>query len=267
MLMFRLIAPAAVLLATTHTAHAQTAPDLTQLPSNPIANMVSVPFQLNYDTGLGIDGDGTRATLNVQPIIPISLGEKWNLISRTIVPFVQQDHPRNRNFEVSGVGDTVQSFFLSPKALTKGGWNWGAGAVVRAPTASDPRLGLDQWAVGPTAVAVTLTDNGWVLGTLVNHLWSVSGDSHVPAINHTFVQPFVTKGLGGPYSISANLEGTYAWTQRRWHIPLNVTFNKMTRLGSQRVLLQGGLRYQMVAPETAGDWGVRMMVTFLYPRS
>lgn len=246
-------------------ACAQTRPDLRKLPSNPIANMVSLPLQLNYETGLGADGDGHRTVLNVQPIVPISLGEKWNLVSRTIVPLIKQTHPRNPRFEVSGVGDTLQSVFLSPKALTANGWNWGAGVAVRVPTATDQRLGADQWAAGPTAVAVTLTDNGWVLGVLVNHLWSVNGDSHVAAINHSFVQPFLTKGLSGPYSVSANLEGSYGWQQAQWHVPLNLTLNRLDRWGNQRVLLQGGLRYQAVAPDTAGEWGLRLMLTFLYP--
>lgn len=243
------------------------APDLRQLPANPIADILSLPLQLNHDTGLGAAGRDTRTTLNLQPIVPMSVSEDWKIISRTIVPLIRQDSPHPSRWETSGLGDTAQSFFLSPKALTKNGWDWGAGVVVRAPTASDPRLGADQWAVGPTAVAVKLTGNGWVVGALANHLWSLSGESHVPAINHSFVQPFFTKGLGGPYSLSGNLESNYDWNRKRWHIPANLLLGKLTRVGNQRLLLQGGLRYQLVAPANAGDWGVRLMVTFLYPQA
>ena len=44
-----------------------------------------MPFQFSYDSGYG-PNDGDKAFVNVQPVIPFSLNDDWNVISRTILP-------------------------------------------------------------------------------------------------------------------------------------------------------------------------------------
>lgn len=129
--------------------------DLAKQLSNPIASLISVPFQLNYDRGFGPD-DGHRITLNVQPVIPVSLNEDWNLISRTILPVISQSDIAGPSGDQFGLGDTVQRFFFSPKEPTAGGIIWGAGPVFLIPTGTDDLLGSEKWGIGPTAVAL-----GW----------------------------------------------------------------------------------------------------------
>ena len=58
--------------------------------SNPISSLISVPFQANEDFGYGPSHNGYKFTLNIQPVIPISIGKDWNLILRTIFPIVSQ---------------------------------------------------------------------------------------------------------------------------------------------------------------------------------
>lgn len=136
--------------------------------SNPVAALISVPFQLNYDTGY--DDGGEKWLLNIQPVIPVSIGENWNLISRTILPVIDQSKVVNDDAQ-SGIGDTVQSIFFSPKKPTSSGWILGAGPTALLPTATDDLLGQKQWALGPTAVALKQVDSGWTYGALVNQLF------------------------------------------------------------------------------------------------
>jgi hypothetical protein len=157
--------------------------------SNPVAALISVPFQLNWDDNFGPDDEGSKLTLNIQPVIPISLNDKWNLISRTILPVVSQDDIFPGAGDQFGIGDTVQSMFFSPKAPTASGWIWGVGPVFLLPTATDDLLGGEKWGAGPTGVALKQT-GPWTYGALFNHIWSFAGDSNRNDINSTFLQPF-----------------------------------------------------------------------------
>lgn len=247
-------------------AHAQNADQLAKQLSNPIANLTSMPLQLNYDHGAGIDDDGERIFLNVQPVIPMSIGEDWNLISRTVLPIIQQHEIFDGAGSQFGIGDTVQSLFFSPKALTGGGWTWGVGPALLVPTATDDVLGSEKWAAGPAAVALRQTHAGWTYGALANHLRSFAGDGNRADISATYLQPFVARSLGQGRTVSASLESTYDWEAAQWTVPLNVGYSKVSRVGSQLVSYQGGLRYYMEAPDSAAEWGLRFTFTLLFPR-
>ena len=138
-------------------AYAQDADALAKQLSNPISSLISVPLQFNYDDGIGPTNDGSKAFVNVQPVIPVSISEHWNMISRTIVPIVYQEDIFPGAGSQFGTGDTLQSLFFSPKAPTTSGWIWGVGPVFYIPTASDDLLGAEKWGAGPTAVVLKQT--------------------------------------------------------------------------------------------------------------
>jgi hypothetical protein len=255
-----------LLIAFTAPATAQDSDKLAQQLSNPIASLISVPLQFNYDDGLGAGGDGERFTLNIQPVIPVALSEDWNLISRTIVPLVSQDDVFPDGSDQGGLGDIVQSVFFSPAAPTQSGWVWGAGPVFLLPSATDDRLGGEQWALGPTAVALKQTASGLTVGVLFNHLWSVAGDDDRADISNTLLQPFISKGLGQGRTLSLNLESTYDWHNDRATVPLNLGYSKVGRIGTQIVSWQGGIRYYIESPDNGAEWGLRFTFTLLYPR-
>lgn len=248
------------------TAHAQDADQLAKQLSNPIASLTSVPMQVNYDDGIGPLDGGERLLINVQPVIPVSIGKDWNLISRTIIPVIGQRDVFPGAGDQFGLGDVVQSLFFSPKALTAGGWTWGAGPAFLIPTATDDLLGGERWGAGPTVVALRQTAAGWTYGVLANHIWSFAGSRERADISATYLQPFLAKSLGKGRTISASLESTYDWKSRQWTVPLNLGYSKVSRIGRQMVSYQAGVRYYLDAPDGAARWGLRFTFTLLYPK-
>jgi hypothetical protein len=233
--------------------------------ANPIASLISVPLQLNYDQDIGPGEDGERLVLNVQPVVPVALNDDWNLISRTIVPFVAQDDIPPGEDE-AGLGDVTQSLFFSPVAPTEGGWIWGAGPVFLVPTATDDTLGAEKWGIGPTAVALRQA-GAWTYGALVNHLWSFAGDDDRAHVNSTFVQPFAAHTTPTAWTYTLNAESTYDWRADQLALPVNAVVSKVTKLGGQLVSIGGGLRWWLEESDASPEGlGFRVFLTLLYPR-
>ena len=234
--------------------------------SNPVASLVSVPLQLNYNDGIGPLDDGEQWVLNVQPVIPFSLNDDWNLISRTIVPVVYQNDLFPGAGSQTGLGDTVQSLFFSPAAPTASGWIWGVGPVFLVPTGTDDLLTTDKWGAGPTGV-VLRQQGQWTYGVLANHLWSFAGNDDRQDINATFLQPFVSFTTPTAWTYSLQTESTYDWENSAWQVPLRVSASKVTRIGRQLVSYGGGISYWLESPDRGPEgFGFRLTLTLLYPR-
>jgi hypothetical protein len=264
--MNRLLLTLTLSLAAASLARAHNADEMAKQVANPIASLSSVPVQFNEEYDAGANGDGHRLRVNVQPVVPMSIGENWNLISRTIVPIIRQEDMAPGSGEQSGIGDATQSLFFSPKGLTAGGWTWGVGPVLLLPTASDDLLGSDRWGAGPTIVALRQTATGWTYGALANHIVSFAGDDQRGDINATFLQPFVARRIGPGRTVSMNFESTYDWERDVWNAPLNLGISQILPIGKQLVSLQVGGAYYLDAPQGAPEWGARLTVTFLYPK-
>jgi hypothetical protein len=176
-------------LAAPARAQDDQAAELARKLANPVASLISVPLQYNYDTYGGANHGASASRFVVQPVIPFSLNQDWNLITRTIIPFVdQQDFPVAALNE-SGLGDTTASFFFSPKSPTAGGWIWGAGPILLLPTATRDVLGTEKCGIGPTGV-VLKQSGPWTMGLLAGHIWSVAGDGNRADVSSTTLQPF-----------------------------------------------------------------------------
>ena len=247
------------------TSHAQDA-DTAQKLANPIADLISVPFQLNYDEGFGPDGDGSRTTLNIQPVYPFRLNEDWNIISRTIVPVISQEDVVPGT-DQTGLGDTLQSFFLSPRdAGSDGGVIWGAGLAVGLPTATDDALGSEKWTAGPTATALRV-DGPFTYGALFNHVWSFAGDDDRRDVNQSFLQPFLSYTSPAAITLTASAETVYDWETESWAVPINLIAARLVNINGQPVSFQAGVRYWADSPEGGpDDLGFRLGMTFLFPR-
>ena len=256
--LFTLISPSLVA--------AQSKEELAKKLSNPVASLISVPFQYNYDENIGPNDDGDRHTLNFQPVMPFDLNEDWNLISRTILPIIDQTNIAPRSGNQTGTGDIVQSLFFSPKEPTASGWILGAGPVFLLPTGSEDELTADRWGVGPTAVA--LRQSGpWTYGALFNHLADVTGNSERADVSSTFLQPFLTYTTPEAITFALNTEATYDWEGNQGSIPINMQVTKVTNIGEQLVSVGGGLRYWAKSTDTGPEgWGFRLQLVLLYPR-
>jgi len=239
--------------------------ELAKKLSNPIASLISVPLQFNYDGKIGPTESGNRYYVNIQPVIPISLGPDWNLISRTILPVVTQSDIFPGAGDETGTGNITQSFFFSPKHPGPSGIIWGVGPVIYVPTASDNLLGINTWGGGITGVALKQFE-GWTVGVLANHIWSNTDDPLKSDLRNTFLQPFLSYTTHDAWTYSINLESNYDWITHQWSVPTNVTVAKLLKFGDQPVQIGGGLRYWLTSPGTGPHgFGARFFITFLFP--
>jgi len=242
----------------------ESAADLAKKLSNPIASLISVPFQNNMDVGIGAY-NGSRNTLNFQPVLPISLSPKLNMITRMVLPIISQQDISAPGAKESGLSDATVSALFSP-AVAKNGLTWGVGPILLVPTATDKLLGTEKFGVGPTAIVLKQA-NGWTYGALVNQIWSIAGSDERADVNQMFVQPFFVynwksgAGLGGNFEITENWEGNTT------AVFFNPTISGITQLGNQKVQLVIGPRIPLAMPENARpDFGVRAMVSFVFPK-
>ena len=239
--------------------------ELAKKTQNPVADLISVPFQNNVNFGVG-PHDDVQYILNIQPVIPFKLTEDWNLISRTIVPLIYQPELAPGVGEVFGLGDIQESLFLSP--AKPGKVIWGVGPIFQFPTATDDSLGQGKWGAGPTAVALTV-HGPWVLGALVNNVWSFAGDSDRRDVNQMLLQPFVNYNLPDAWYVVTAPIITADWeadSDDRWTVPIGAGVGKIVRLGKLPVNAQASAYYNVIRPDNAAEWQLRIQIQLLFPR-
>jgi hypothetical protein len=244
------------------------AEDIAKQLSNPVADLVSVPFQFNWEEGVGFE-DATRMVLNVQPVVPFTLNEDWNLIARWIMPFVSQPAFAPGLESSYGLSDIVFSTFFSPRKST--GMTWGVGPVLGLPTTNDPTLGSGKWTAGPTVVLLK-QQGPWTYGLLANHLWSIAdtSDADRPDVSKTFLQPFLSYTTPSAISYVLNTEATYdheAADGDEWTVPINVSISKVRQLGPFPFSIQVGYGYFVDAPSIGPERKLRASFTLILPRN
>jgi opacity protein-like surface antigen len=237
--------------------------DLQKQSQNPIADLVSVPFQSNSNFNTG-PFNRTQEVFNIQPVIPMHLNEDWNLISRTIIPLMSQPSPLV-NSSTNGVGDITQSLFLSPSH--PGALIWGFGPVFTVPSANDPILGTGKFLFGPTAVFLT-TPGHWVIGVLLNNQWSVGGNPLTPAVNAFLAQPFLNYNMAHGWYLTTSPIITSNWlaaSGQQWTAPIGGGFGRVFKVDDQPVNASIAAYYNVVRPTGTATWQLRASVALLFP--
>ena len=239
-------------------------PDLAKQAQNPIANLISVPFQNNINFGLG-PHDRTQNLLLIQPVIPIRLTDGLNLITRTIAPVLYQPEVESNSGGEFGLGDINESLFFSPSKPSK--IVWGVGPIVQFPTATDDTLGTGKWEAGPTAIALTMPGH-WVMGVLVNNLWSFAGDNDRKDVNLFTLQYFVNYNFSHGWYLTSSPVNNANWkadNNNRWTIPFGGGGGKIFHVGKQALNFQTQAFYNAERPAGAADWTLRIQLVFLFP--
>jgi len=232
--------------------------------ANPIGALISVPFQNNTDVGIG-EYNGSRNTMNFQPIVPISLSAKYSLITRYIVPVIAQHDITGEGTQEAGLSDILVSGWLS-NAVVKNGVVWGVGGAFLVPTATDDHLGTKKWGVGPTII-VLQQKSGWTYGILMNQIWSVAGNKDRADVNQMYLQPFITHNWKSGAGLTVNSETTLNWEANTTNAYINIMAGGLIKFGNQLVQFQVGPRIQVAAPDgSKSPFGVRAALIFVFPK-
>ena len=237
--------------------------DLAKKSQNPIADLVSVPFQSNTNFNAG-PFNRTQEVLNIQPVVPLRLNADWNLISRTIMPVISQPSPIF-NSNTNGIGDITQEFFFTP--THPGPLIWGVGPVFTVPSATDPILGQGKVLLGPTAVLL-VTPGHFVMGVLVNNQWSVGGNPLLPKVNEFLAQPFINYNMPHGWYLTSSPLITANWLAapgQQWTVPIGGGFGRIFKLGDQPVSANIAGYYNVVHPTGTPNWQLRAELTLLFP--
>ena len=268
---------AILLLSTSAGVRAQqSTQDLAAAAQNPIAAMYSLPFQNNIYGGGGPQHDATANVLNIQPVIPIPVGD-WNIISRTIAPLIYLPSlAATGSSEIAavqnlfsgshfGLGDINQSFYFSPANATEP--IWGIGPSFNLPTATARPLGSAKFSMGPAAVAVVI-QKPWVVGALGRQLWSVAGPSNRPDVSQLLLQPFVNYNMEeGWYLVSSPIiTANWEAPSNKWALPIGGGIGKIFKIGDQPMNAQLQAFDYVRSPTGGPRWAVRAQLQFLFPR-
>lgn len=256
---------AAVLACTAGAQAQQSTEDLAKAAQNPIADMISVPLQnnTNFQTGLY---HRAADILNIQPVIPFKLNEDWNVVTRTIIPVMAM--PTMSALPgygaAFGLGDINPTAFLSPSHPD--GLIWGVGPTMSVPSATDKILGSGKWSAGPAVVGLVMPGR-WVIGALVNNMWSFAGDPQRRRVNQMTAQYFVNYNFPGGWYVTSSPIITANWAAqgRQWTVPFGGGFGRVFKVGDQPLNAQIGAYYNAIRPNDAAHWQLRAQLSFLFP--
>jgi hypothetical protein len=239
---------------------------LQKASQNPVADLISIPLQNNFNFGVGPQ-DKMQYVGNIQPVVPIHATENWNVITRTIVPFVYQPELAPGVGDVFGLGDIQFTAFLSP--AKPGEFIWGVGPIFQFPSGTNNSMTTGQWCAGPSVVGLKM-DGHWVYGALANYVSSYAGQSDRGAVSQWLIQPFVNYNMAdGWYLVSAPIITANMMVDNsdRWTVPLGGGAGRIIRFDKLPVnfSLQGF--YNVAHPNAGPDWSIRFAIQLLLPAS
>lgn len=229
--------------------------------ANPVASLISVPLQNNINYGIG-PFNGSKYVINIQPVIPFKLSENLNLITRYILPVIDQRDITGENTHQFGLSDATVTAFFAPKSKKL---IYGLGPAFLVPTATEKVLGTEKFGVGPS-VLVMHQGKGLSVGFIANQIWSVAGKEERSDFNQFYTQIFLSHSYKSGASLGVNAEITQNWEADTTLISLNPSIGGMTKVGEQMVQFAVMPLIPITGPsDIKPDWGLRAVVTFVFP--
>jgi hypothetical protein len=234
---------------------------LAKQEQNPLARFYSLRFEDNAHFGFGPDND-VQNFFRIQPLIPLKLNDNWHLITRVVIPIVHQPWPESTD----GLSDIALAMFLTP--ATTGKFIWGVGPALVLPTATDEMIGTEKWSAGP-AVAGVYSSGLWLVGAVIQNVWSFAGDDDRQDVNVLTLRPIINYNLPNGWYLTSSPSITADWKaadgDNRWLVPLGGGVGKIFTLGGQRMSAVVESYYHIKSPEIGPDWQLRLQLSFLYP--
>lgn len=229
----------------------------------PVSSVTTVPWQFNFNSGGGLE-ESTSLLLNVQPVMPFKVSDRWNMVVRTIVPVLSAPGPETTRY--TGIGDIQEQIYLTP---SRGGKViWGAGPVLSLPTATTAAAETGSWAAGPTFVAVTMP-GPWVIGAVVNNVWTFADSGSTTKTNQFLLQPFVNFNFGKGWALSSVPVITANWdaeSGQKWTVPVGAGISRTVVFQGRPMTLALHYYRNVVRPDSAGADQVRFMVVMIFPK-
>lgn len=244
--------------------HANDTQELAKESQNPVGNIISLPFEYNYDFEVGPE-EGDVQLLNVKPVYPFAIG-KYNLINRFTVPLSHQEERFAGEGSKSGLGNITYQAFVSP--MQPGELIWGVGPAITVPSKTDDRFGAEKWSGGPAVVLLAKPGN-WLIGALVQHSWSFAGDGDDNNVNLTSFQYFINYNFPSGWYLTSTPTNTANWAERssdRYKVPLGGGVGKLVRFGNKPVDIKLQGFYNAEKPDGAADWTIQFQFKFLFPK-
>ena len=251
------------IMASANTARAD---DLAKASQNPVADLISVPFENNATFNNGPDEDAYVNILNIKPVVPVHLNENWNLINRAIVPVIYQEELLPGQGSQTGIGDITYQGFISP--AKPGKLIWGVGPTLVIPSGSSNRMSSNKFSLGPSVVLLTMPGN-WVIGALAQNVWSVAGEEDSKSVNSFLFQYFINYNMKDGWYMSTTPTITANWragSDDTWTVPFGGGIGRVFKIGKQPVNMRIQGLYNVERPTGAPDWTIQAQVTLLFPK-
>ena len=234
--------------------------------ANPLAALASFSLTADFDYHIGPLEEGHRTTMSVQPQVPLSLGEEWNIVSRTILPVIYQEETFPGAGNQFGVGDLTEAVYLVAAQPSRRGWIGGVGPIFRLPVGSDDLLSSKKWALGPSLALIRQQDD-FTFGVIASQLWSFAGSDRRPDISVLTFDPFATWRMVGLWNLTLHLPSSYDFRADQWTIPAALTVEKLVSFQKAPVTISFGIRWWADGPDSGPhDLGFRFGLTLVFPK-